>query len=94
MVLLRLDGGLDGIEHFLGCLLAVQGNGTVIDEGLESLPDFTLKSHFELPPASLAVISFFGIDIKGLQVVNCSCIEHSQSSDCWGVEIKLQGFPA
>ena len=62
----RLDGGSDGIEHLLGHLLSLQGNVIVINEGLESLPVFVLEHHFDLPPASLVVTSFFGINVESL----------------------------
>ena len=81
-MVLRLDGGPDGIKHLSGHLLALWGNGTTVDEGLESLPAFALEHHFELPPAGLVVISFFVIDVKGLQVVDHSCMNTLQSSNC------------
>ena len=45
-------------------------NGTIANEGQESLPVFTLEYN-------LAVVSFFDVNFEGLQVVNFSCIEHS-----------------
>ena len=58
-------------------LLALLSDGTIVDEGLESLLVFALKHHFKQLPASL-VIGFFSIDVEGLQVIYHSGIEGSQ----------------
>ena len=68
-VVFGLYCGPSGTEHLLGHLLALWGNGAIVNEGLESLPVFAFKN-FQLLPASLAVISFFSIDVEGQQIVN------------------------
>ena len=56
----------------------VGGQGMVtLNEGLESLSVFTLKHYFQLLPAYFVVISFFGINVKGFQVIYGSGIEDS-----------------
>ena len=64
------------------------GNGPIVIKGLESLPVFTLKHHFQLLPAGLGGVSFFGIDVKVPQEVNGPGVNVFQSTDCWG-EVKL-----
>ena len=76
-VVFRLDSACDGILHMLGCLLALWGDGTIVNEGLEGLPVFVLKHHFKLFPAGFMIISFFSIDLEGLQVIDRSGIECS-----------------
>ena len=61
----------------LGHLLASQSDGTTVNEGLEGLPVFALKHHFELFPASFVVIDLFDVNVNGLQVVNGPGIECS-----------------
>ena len=61
----------------LGCLLVLQGDGPIVDEGLEGLPVFAFEHHFKLVPVSFIVIGFFDIDVEGLQVVNATHIKCS-----------------
>ena len=75
--------------------LALQGDGPIVNEGLEGLPVFSLKHHFKLFPAGLVVISSLGINIEGLQVVNGPGVECSPVLRLLGcVEAELWGFPA
>ena len=55
--------------------LTHQGNGPIVNEGLESLSIFTLEHHLQLLPACVAVVSLISIDVKGLQVVKSPDIE-------------------
>ena len=57
----RLDGGHNG--HLPGYLLLLEGEGPIVNEGLEGLPVFALKHHPKLFPAGFVVIDFFSIDI-------------------------------
>ena len=65
-VVFGLHGGCSNIKHLLEHLLALWGDGTIVDEGLEGLLVFTLEHHFKLFLASLEVISFYGTDVEGL----------------------------
>ena len=66
---LGLDSSADNIKGKPGCPLTLWGDGPIVDKGLESLPVFTLKYHFKLLSAIAAVISFFGINVEGLQII-------------------------
>ena len=61
----------------LGHRLALWGDGTVVDEGLEGLPISTLKHHPKLFQSCFVVIGFFGVDVEGFQVGNYLGIECS-----------------
>ena len=74
--------------------LTLWGDGPILSEGLESLSIYALKHHFKLLPPSVAVISFFGINVKGLQVVNDPSIEDFPVLGLVGVEIELRGLPS
>ena len=75
-VVIRYDGHCSDIQYLPGCLLLLLGDGPFVNQGLESLPVVTLKHHLQLLLASLHGVSFFGIDVKGLQEVNGPGIKH------------------
>ena len=74
-MLLSLDSSADRIKGKLVHPPTLWGNGAIINEELESLPVFALEHHFKLLPASAAVISFFGINVEGLQLIFSPGIE-------------------
>ena len=47
----------------------------ILNEGLESLLVFTLEHHLQLLSSGLFVISFFSINVQGLQVIYGSGME-------------------
>ena len=64
----------------------------ILSECLESLSVFALEHHFQLLPSSLAVISFFSINVKGFQVVNCTGIEDSSPLIAGGLKLHFRAF--
>ena len=74
-MLLRLNSCPHSIKGKLGHLLTICGDGTIVNEGLESLSIFTLEHHLKLLPACVAVISFISINVKGFQVIYSPGVE-------------------
>ena len=74
-VVFRFDGSCYGILYLLGGLLVLLGNGAIVNQNLQGLLVFALKHHFQLLPASLHGVSFFGIDVEGLQEVSVPGVE-------------------
>ena len=72
---LKLYSGTDIIKGKLGHLLTPQGDGRIVDEGLESLSVFALENHLQLLPAHAQVISFISFIVEGFQVVTSPGIE-------------------
>ena len=68
-MLIGFDSSADGIKGFLGHLLVLQGDGPIVNEGLQSLSIFALKHHLQLLPACALVISLISVDVEGFQVI-------------------------
>ena len=68
-MLLSFNSHVDSIKCFPGHHLVLLGDGSIVDKGLDSLSIFTLKHHFQLPPACVAVISLISIVVEGFQVI-------------------------
>ena len=49
------------------------GNGPIVS--LEGLPVFSLKHHLQLLPSGLCGVSFFSIDVEGLEEVDGPGVE-------------------
>ena len=91
---LRLNSCSNSIKGKPRCPLTLQGDGSIVYGGLESLSVFTLKHHLKLLPASLVVISFLGINVKGLQVLYNPGIEDFPVLGLVGELVKFWGFPS
>ena len=55
-ILLGFNSCADSIKGIAGCLLVLQGDGPIVDKGLQSMSIFTLKHHVQLIPAHVPVI--------------------------------------
>ena len=87
-MLLSFDSCLDSIKGNKGYLLMLQGNGSIVDKGLDSLSIFTLKHHLQLLPSCVPVVSIISIDVKSFHVVKWPGIENIPVLQVMG-ELKL-----
>ena len=93
-MLLGFNSYANSVKGIARHLLVFQGNGPIVDEGLQSLI-FTLRHHLQLMPACVPVISLISVDVEGFQVVKCPGVEDFPV--LWlmgGIKVKFGGFPA